>query len=86
MSEILVRDAIRFAKGSSIHVAGKTFTAEDLRDGLDRLINPPAAPEAVEPAPAAEPVAEPKTKTTKTPSPAPMSDKRKSAGSPVEQL
>lgn len=83
MSETLVRDSIRFTKGSVIHIAGKTFTAEELRDGLDNLIHPPCPcavePPAPEPVAAAEPEPEPpKKKTTKTP-------KRKTSGT-VEHL
>ncbi len=99
MSEQLVRDSIRFTRGSVIHIAGKTFTAEELRDGLDRLINPPCPcpceppePEP-KPEPIPEPVAEPKAESekpkatkTKTTKAKKKTTERKPAGGTVEHL
>ncbi len=64
MSEQMVRDGMNFPRGSVMRFAGKTFTAEELRDGLDHLIHPPPLDPEPEPEPA-PPKAKQTTKTSK---------------------
>ncbi len=66
MIEQMVRGELNSPKGSVMRFAGRTFTAEELRDGLENLIHPPTP----EPEPVVEAEPEPATpkanKTTKT--------------------